>query len=134
MIIQNYAYKHGCLPMWTQVEFQVAMFFQKTKGIFVDDEKTSYLGELLSKYEVLVKQNTSIINKEMVRNIGLGFNSDCEQVETILELIVLQYQYEEAYISWKEGIDNDIQMRKEIYKNNQKFKWDTTVKKLFNSF
>ena len=27
-----------------------------------------------------------------------------------------------------------IQIRKEIYKNNQKFKWDTTVKKLFNSF
>lgn len=113
MIIQKYVCKHGYLPMWTQVEFQVAIFFQRTKGIFVDDEKTSYLGELLSKYEVLVKQNTSIIDKEMVRNIGLGFNSDCKQVETILELIVLQYQYEDAYISCKEGIDNDIQMKKE---------------------
>jgi len=113
IIIHNYACKHGCLPMWTQVEFQVASFFHTTKGIFVNNEKTSYLGELLSKYELLVKQKNSIIDEEMVQDIRFGFNSDCEQVDSILELIVLQYQYEEAYIHWKEGIDRDIQMRKQ---------------------
>ena len=108
VIIQNYALKHGSLPIWEQVEFQVAIFFQRTKEIFVDDEKTSYLKELLSKYELLVKQDSSVINKKAVREIGIGFNSDCEQVESILDLIELQYRYEEGYSLCKEEIDNNV--------------------------
>lgn len=108
LIIQNYAVKHGSLPMWEEVEFQVAIFFHKSKIIFINDEKLSYLNELLSKYELFVRQDSSVINKKDVREIALKFNSDSEHVESILELIKLQYQYEEAYSLCQEAINNSI--------------------------
>lgn len=125
-IMQNYALKYERIPNWEDVEFQVAMIFEETKRVFVDDEKTSYLEDLLSKYgellsrsKLLVKEKPSVINKEDVREIGLGFKSNCDEVGSILQLIKLQYVYEEGYSLCREEIDHNILVQKDREKESK---------------
>lgn len=117
-IIENYVTKNTCFPYWEHVEFQVAAFFEHSKSVFLDDEKKAYLKDLLSKYQDLVKTDSSIINKEGIKDIKLAFGSDSKKICSILKLIYLQYQYEQAYSLYRGQIDNKLIIEEEKEKES----------------